>query len=329
MYSRILVPLDGSEQAEHAVALAGRLARASGGSVVLTQVLNAPAELLPYVVPGFEPSTLGADLQGAANYLTALSAVTELQDVPVEIEAHAGLAPSMILQLIRSKGADAVVLSHSAHASLKQWALGGVARKVAHHTDVPVLLLPEGGPDLAPKPADAPGAADTPGALRVLVPLDGSRTAEDALVPAATLVALLSGPARGLIHLLHVFDATDRAGNVPDSARTWAANYLKDISDRLRAALATTLPNPPEITSSAAPGTDVAATISTLAAQGNPVGGSGEPGRADCIALTTRGRSGFQPWSVGSVADRLMRSAALPLLITHPAQEGAQVGQAR
>lgn len=308
MFSKILVPLDGSEQAEHAVGAAGRIARASGASILLTQVLNAAGELLPYVVPGFEPSTLGADLQGATNYLTALSALPDLRDVPTEVEAHAGLAPSTILNLARERHVDLIVLSHAPHSTVREWTLGTVSLKVAHHANAPVLLLPEGKPVLT---ADA---AETPGALRVLVPLDGSKTAEAALIPAATLATLLSGRARGLVHLLHVFDATDREGNVPESARTWAEEYLARTADQLRA----TLPNPPEITLSAVPGPDVAATVNALAATGNPQGGSGEPGPADLIALATRGRGGFQPWSVGSVADRLIRGVTTPLLVMHP-----------
>ncbi len=50
MFQRILVPLDGSPCAEWAVPVAGRIARASGGSVILLQVLTAPFELACYGV---------------------------------------------------------------------------------------------------------------------------------------------------------------------------------------------------------------------------------------------------------------------------------------
>lgn len=40
MFQRILVPLDGSFRAEQALSVAARIARASGGSVFLVQVVS-------------------------------------------------------------------------------------------------------------------------------------------------------------------------------------------------------------------------------------------------------------------------------------------------
>ena len=46
MFKRILVPLDGSGRAEQALPIAARIARASGGSIVLVRVLStAPAHM--------------------------------------------------------------------------------------------------------------------------------------------------------------------------------------------------------------------------------------------------------------------------------------------
>jgi nucleotide-binding universal stress UspA family protein len=42
MFKRILVPLDGSARAEQAIPTAGRIARATGGSVVLLRVTLPP-----------------------------------------------------------------------------------------------------------------------------------------------------------------------------------------------------------------------------------------------------------------------------------------------
>jgi len=47
MFKRILVPLDGSTRAESAVPIAARIARASGGSVILLQVAAIPINLKP------------------------------------------------------------------------------------------------------------------------------------------------------------------------------------------------------------------------------------------------------------------------------------------
>jgi len=43
-----------------------------------------------------------------------------------------------------------------------------------------------------------------------------------------------------------------------------------------------------------------------------------ESERADLIAMTTHGRSGFSRWALGSVADRVMHEASVPILLLHP-----------
>lgn len=44
MFGRILVPLDGSEQAERAIPAAARIARSSGGTIVFVRVILPPVE---------------------------------------------------------------------------------------------------------------------------------------------------------------------------------------------------------------------------------------------------------------------------------------------
>jgi nucleotide-binding universal stress UspA family protein len=44
MFQQILVPLDGSARAEQALPMATRLARASGGAVLLVQVVGPPID---------------------------------------------------------------------------------------------------------------------------------------------------------------------------------------------------------------------------------------------------------------------------------------------
>jgi nucleotide-binding universal stress UspA family protein len=48
MFQRILVPLDGSARAERALPMAAKVARASGGSILLLQVVASPGESWVY-----------------------------------------------------------------------------------------------------------------------------------------------------------------------------------------------------------------------------------------------------------------------------------------
>jgi nucleotide-binding universal stress UspA family protein len=47
MFRRILVPLDGTEGAERAVPVAARIARASGGAIILVRAVSTTPELWP------------------------------------------------------------------------------------------------------------------------------------------------------------------------------------------------------------------------------------------------------------------------------------------
>jgi nucleotide-binding universal stress UspA family protein len=40
--------------------------------------------------------------------------------------------------------------------------------------------------------------------------------------------------------------------------------------------------------------------------------------RADAIALATHGRGGVRRWLLGSVADKVVRAAHIPVLLHHP-----------
>jgi nucleotide-binding universal stress UspA family protein len=51
MFKRILVPLDGSERAEQALPVAARMARVSGGSVILLQVVDVATFSYGYLAP--------------------------------------------------------------------------------------------------------------------------------------------------------------------------------------------------------------------------------------------------------------------------------------
>ena len=314
MFSRVLVGLDGSERAAHALAMAATIARASNGSLILAQVLNAPAEFLPYIAAGLEPSTLGADLDGATAYLTSLTTLPEMQGVPAEIEVHVGQAAAKLLELAQTRQADLIVLTSHGHSGLTHWALGRVTQKVARHAQIPVLVLRASEP---PHGTEQPKAPTEP--VRALIALDGSPAAEEALGAALELAVALAGPRPAALRLVRV---------VPPSADSGPArDYLRGVVDRLRAI------QPPdlqlELSESLVVDTDVARALAHAAEAGTIATAETATEEAatdasapcDLIAITTYGASGRQEWSLGGVAERLLESAQLPLLMVRPAAQ--------
>src|SRR5207249_8215258 len=99
---------------------------------------------------------------------------------------------------VNSQHADLVVMCSHGEIGFKRWMVGSVAEEVIHHAPVPVLVLHQDGSDLTRPHGSAPRP------LRALVALDGSTEALISLQPAAQLVATLSAPAHGSLHLMQI-----------------------------------------------------------------------------------------------------------------------------
>src|SRR5581483_7024806 len=86
MFKRILVPLDGSARAERALAVASRLAQASGGSLILLQVVGHDHDLW---ISGLPPRTqvdtpFAPELMQAERYLAQVTISPALKTIPTE-----------------------------------------------------------------------------------------------------------------------------------------------------------------------------------------------------------------------------------------------------
>lgn len=140
-------------------------------------------------------------------------------------------------------------------------------------------------------------------AKRILVPLDGSITAEAAL----PLVGDLARGAGGVVKLLHV-------AAMPENQ--YAADHLVAYADqevaRLEAEhldyLATVEGRLPQVP------------VERMVRFGDPVDEilqEADQWGADLIAVTTAGRSGLGRVVLGSVAEHVFRKATLPVLLFH------------
>ena len=158
MYSRILVPLDGSELAEAVLSTAHALAGMGPGTLYLVRAVAASNE------------------PEARRYLKRLAVYLREHGVVVEAQALRGQPVAVVVEEAARREVDLIVMSTHGRAGAGRWVLGSVADEVLHRTACPVLLLRTGQAGLAARPR------------RVLVPLDGSELAEHALAHATSLV---------------------------------------------------------------------------------------------------------------------------------------------
>jgi nucleotide-binding universal stress UspA family protein len=147
--------------------------------------------------------------------------------------------------------------------------------------------------------------------------------AQAAILPAAQLLAALSAPAQGALHLTRVVALPAGAylsQNEREAILQQAKQYLRSLVDQLRAGL---FANPVadlqlSLTWSVTIDTDIAAAIIRGAEQGEDAEGAGVAGSSQVIAMATHGYSGLQRWVMGSITQRVLHGSLLPLLIVRP-----------
>jgi nucleotide-binding universal stress UspA family protein len=339
MYQRILVPLDGSARAEEALPIAARLARASGGAVVLLRVAEAPVLPVVATLPATAPTTpadalalplIEAEHQAATAYLARMAQADILTGVAVETSVEASPVAATILDAAQARAADLIVLCRQGHTGLARWAPGSVAEKVARHATVPVLVL-QAGQQGSTVESGSTHLAVGGGPIRALVPLDGSLRAEHAVLPAAQIVAALSQPDVGEVRLLHVITPPLVARNaLPQAGITTtkmavldeAQAYLSAVATRLQTAVATLALV--SISASVRLADDIASAITESVEVGSTEDSSLEDNGvsatrpADVIAMATHGRGGLARWALGSITERVLQETQVPLLIVHP-----------
>jgi nucleotide-binding universal stress UspA family protein len=136
---------------------------------------------------------------------------------------------------------------------------------------------------------------------RILVPLDGSRLAEQAL-PHAAVHAEQFGAEIVLLMVLGPLPEPSMAGrravrSAEEASARLAQNYLEGIAAGLRQQ------NIP---------------VEAQTVEGKPylqIIRYAEEKAFDLIVMSTRGHSGLTRWLLGSVADRVARGATVPLLL--------------
>ena len=142
----------------------------------------------------------------------------------------------------------------------------------------------------------------------ILVPLDGSSLAEEAL-PLAQAIAERSRAKLKLvlIHEPHILMEPGPAYSKVELAMQKAdRDYLKSVTTRLRSVLGRS------VSSAVLQGIPVAQTLASYARE---LG-------VDLVVMTTHGRGGLRRAWLGSVTDQLIRFSETPILVVRPGEAG-------
>lgn len=282
---RIVIPLDGSTLSEAIVPVAEALARDYEAEILLLRAL---------------PTQRSADTEfeaqrQAEGYLSALAATLHARGFPaVDWKVWYDEPDRAIASAAIADGADLVAMATHGRGGLGRLLLGSVAEAVVRTAPVPVLLVrgqPVWGRD---------------GIGRIVVPLDDSEVSE-AVLP---VVAALAGPFDLAIHLVHAVEP------LPAAARIELPSGFEEESVKTRRAEAEA-----RLAKIAAVMDAKGLRVAWVVRVGVPVDvvtAYAEEASAGLIAMTTHGRTGLGRLLLGSVAERVLKTVRVPVLLWKP-----------
>jgi nucleotide-binding universal stress UspA family protein len=155
MFKKILVPLDGSENAERALPWTRRYAAASRAMAVLVRVVQR---------------VRSTEFREAREYLLRMEKELNYAGIPAKTVVLAGGAAFEIAREARAEKADLILMTTRGTSGIGRWRTGGVTAQVMRLSPVPVLVV-----------RSQTTLRKQGHVRRVVVPLDGSAVAESVL----------------------------------------------------------------------------------------------------------------------------------------------------
>jgi len=179
VYQRMLVLLDGSELAEVVLPFAKELAARLNLEVILLQVYGPMGRDFVPVHRAYIERAADKIKRQVKDIQNALDIPPDERKVKVRAELADGYYAEEILRFAEEKAVDLILMASHGRSGIRRWRMGSVADKVLRASKVPVLFIRAGVEDAVPY--------DEWPSKTILVPLDGSETAESALPHAESL----------------------------------------------------------------------------------------------------------------------------------------------
>jgi nucleotide-binding universal stress UspA family protein len=222
------------------------------------------------------PFRAGSD--EARHYLMGIERELNYAGIPTKIVLRSDPVPRTIVETASHERCDLIIMTSRGASKVVRWLIGGVTDQVMRLSPMPVFIV---------RSAIAPQAHARP--RRILVPQDGSSLARTIL----PWVQRLAHFHRASLVLLHVRPEQKHAGMKESDSRV--RRELSRQSIRLRSQ-----------------GTKAAIHVE----QGDPASEilkACQP--TDLLALTTHGYGGVKRLLLGSVAEKVIHQATVPVLI--------------
>jgi len=293
MFDRIVIAVDGSDEANRAARRGLRLAQGFDATVDVLSVVEQKALRLT------ETSDEKAQLHERGE--AALTGIEELASEfgqTVTTNLLEGKPAVRISEYADEQDADLIVVGRQGLTGLGRRLLGGVTERVLHRSDVPVLVISgeDNGDDVE---------ADY---SRVLITTDGSENAEVA-IPHGTAIAQRYG---SVVHVLNVVDLQAAGGAFN------AGGLEKEFLERLDARGQEAVDSVANKIEESAPDLTVETAVERTASFEGAAAGVREyveENEIDLLVMGSHGRSNLKRQLLGSVASTVLRTVDVPVLV--------------
>ncbi|MGM0399605.1 MAG: universal stress protein [Halobacteriota archaeon] len=287
MYGSILLPVDGSDNAGDIVDHAGALAERTGAAIQVLFVADTTRDSVT-VVDGEVVD--GLVREGESVVGDVASRLEEL-DIEIDTDVVQGMPAPTIVEYARDFDYDLIVLQTHGRTGLSRHLLGSVTEKVVRLSEVPVLTARMRPDERLTFPYE-----------NVLVPTDGS----DGAMAAAEHGLALAETLGASVHVLSVVDDTWMG---PEARSTLSEADLERpaneaIEDVVERAASYEVPAVQTHVEFGSPASVIADYISS-----NDI---------NAVVMGTSGRSGIERVLLGSVAEKTVRTAPVPVITVAP-----------
>ena len=298
MYTRMLIPLDGSKLAENVLPYARALARALDLRIELLSVVDTmdfAKTTHAGHVRDFDPIIEAAVREGEQyleNVARSFAGMT-VDNCVVE----QGQADQIIVEKAARDKETLIGMATRGRSGIHRWLMGSVAEKVLRGATNPLLLVR----------GDEEGKSEGVATLKsIIVPLDGSKRAEAVLPPAMDLSKKLSLEivlTRAYQLPLSAYPGAD-AAYIPNqdafltAVRGEANAYLEAKVNEVRGN-----------------GIEKVSAILLVGSGADEIIDLARTTPDNLIAMCTHGRSGVKRWALGSVTEKVVRHSGDPVLV--------------
>ena len=152
VYTKLLIPLDGSQNAETILPYAIELAKHCESHVTLLEATETLEEVIATLEPaepvGMTPQVIESMVEGvegekdeAERYLTRVVKRLRAEGLDVDEVTVEGAAGPAIVHYVAEHGIDVIAMSSHGRGGVARALLGSVTDHVMQHVSVPVLVL--------------------------------------------------------------------------------------------------------------------------------------------------------------------------------------------